>query len=123
MYWLFGTLVYLDAQLPRPGCRGECLGLPTGQGSLPSLKEGARGRRVSGRAGGEWEEGRKCKFLNGKKNKLTLACKFKKKVSWLYSKYEGYEWRWLSGQNAYAVKIWVLVPRATKEDRCGSEYL
>ena len=40
MHWLFGTLVYLDAHLPRPGWKGEGLGLPTGQGSLPSLKEG-----------------------------------------------------------------------------------
>ena len=44
----------------------EELGLPTGQGSLPSLKEGEGKRRVSGGAGGKWEEGRKCKFLNEK---------------------------------------------------------
>ena len=55
MYWLFGTLVYLDAKLPSPGCRGKGLGLPTGQGSLPSFKEGGGGRRVSAWAGGEWE--------------------------------------------------------------------
>ena len=63
MYRLFGTLVYLDAQLPKPGCRREGLGLPTGQGFLPSLKEG-------GGVGGEWEEGRKCKFSNGKIKKI-----------------------------------------------------
>ena len=43
MFWLFGTLVYMNAQLPRPGCRGKGLGLPTGQSSLPSLKEGGGG--------------------------------------------------------------------------------
>ena len=68
MYWLFGTLVYLDAKLPRSGWGGG-LGLPTGQGSWPSLKEGEGRRRMSGGAKGEWEEGRKCKFLNGKINK------------------------------------------------------
>ena len=74
MYWLFGTLFYLDAKLPRPGYTGEGLGLPTGQGSLPSLKKRAGWTRESGVAGGEWEEGRKCKFLNGKIKKE----KFKK---------------------------------------------
>ena len=69
MFWLFGTLVYMDAQLPRPGCRREGLGLPTGQGTLPSLKEVGVGRRVCSGVKGEWEEGRKCKFLNGKKYK------------------------------------------------------
>ena len=62
MYWLFGTLVYLDAKLPRPECRGEGLG-------LPPFKEAGGGKRVTGGAGGEWEEGKKCKFLNGRKNK------------------------------------------------------
>ena len=57
MYWLLGTLVYLDANLPCPGCRGEGLECPTGQGSLPSFKEGEGGRRVSGRARGEWMGG------------------------------------------------------------------
>ena len=65
MLGLFGTLVYMDAQLPRPGCRGEGLGLPTGQGSPPSLKQRVGGRRGSGGAEGDWEEGRKCKYLNG----------------------------------------------------------
>ena len=51
MNCLFGTLVYLDAQLPRPLGRGEGLGLPTGQGTLPSLKERGRGRRDVGK----WE--------------------------------------------------------------------
>lgn len=44
----------------------EGLGLRTGQDNLPSLKTGGGGRRVSGEEGGEWEEGRKQKFLNGK---------------------------------------------------------
>ena len=61
MFWLFGTLVYMDAQLRRPGCSGEGLGFPTGQGSLPSLKQGERGRRGCGGVGGDWEEGKKCK--------------------------------------------------------------
>ena len=61
MFWYFGTLVYVDAHLPRPGCRGEGLGLLTGQDSLPSLNQGGRGRRGCGEAGGDWEEGRKCK--------------------------------------------------------------
>ena len=54
MYWLFGTLVYLDAKLSRFGW-GEGLGLPTGQSSLPSLKEGGGGvgeREGNGRRGG-----------------------------------------------------------------------
>ena len=71
MFWLFGTLVHLDAHLPRPGQRREGLGLPKGQGTLPSLKEGVAGRRASGRVGEEWEEGRKCKFLNVKIKKLN----------------------------------------------------
>ena len=70
MFWLFGTLVYMHAQLPRPGCSGEGLGLPTERGSFPSLKQGRIGRRVSGGAGGDWEEGRKCKYLNGKIKKM-----------------------------------------------------
>ena len=65
----------MDAKVPRPECREEGLGLPTGQGSLPSLKERGRGRRVSGGAGGEWEKGRKCKFLNGKRLKIKNKTK------------------------------------------------
>ena len=56
MYWLFGTLVYSDAQFPRPVYRGEGLVLPTGQASLPFLKQGGGERRMSVRAEGEWEE-------------------------------------------------------------------
>ena len=67
MCWLFGTLFNIDAQLPKPGCSREGLGLPTGQGNLPSLKQGGGGRKVSGEAGRNWEERRKFKFLNGKK--------------------------------------------------------
>ena len=57
MYWLLGTLVYLDAKPHRPGCSGEGLGLPIGQDSLPSLQERGGGSRMTGGAGGEWEEG------------------------------------------------------------------
>ena len=64
----------MDAHLPRPGWSGEGLGLPTWQGTLPSLKEG-EGRRASGVAGGEWEKGRKCKFLNGKIKKTQKTLK------------------------------------------------
>ena len=53
----FGTLVCLDAHLPRPEWTGEVLGLPTGQGNLPSLKTGGGGRRVSEGVGGDWEKG------------------------------------------------------------------
>ena len=40
MYWLFGILFYLNAYLPKPGWRGEGLGLPMRQDTLPSLKTG-----------------------------------------------------------------------------------
>ena len=56
----------MDAQLPRPECRGEGLELLTEQGSLPSLKQGRRGKRAYVGVGGDWEEGRKCKYLNRK---------------------------------------------------------
>ena len=36
----FGTPGYLDAQFPRVGWKGKGLGLPTGQGSVNSIKEG-----------------------------------------------------------------------------------
>ena len=49
MHWLFGSLVCLDAHLPRPGWRGEDLGLPTGQGTLTAL------RTEEGGGGGEGE--------------------------------------------------------------------
>ena len=64
MYWLFGILFSLDAHLPRPGWSGEELGLPTGQGTLPSLRtEGGRERgRGSGREMGGGEE---VEILNG----------------------------------------------------------
>ena len=57
MYWLFETLVYLDAHLPRTKWNGEGLGLPTGQGTLSSLqREGKGGGGVGeqkGKGGGE----------------------------------------------------------------------
>ena len=50
--WLFGTLVYMDAQLPRTGCRWEGLGLRPGQNSWPlSSRAGEEGGGVR-----EWEE-------------------------------------------------------------------
>ena len=72
MYWLFGDpslFAFLDAKLPKPGCTGR--GPWTShRAGFPALSYGGRrGRRVSGGAGGEWEEGMKCKFLNGKINK------------------------------------------------------
>lgn len=42
------------------------LGLPTWKGSLPSLKHEWGGRKVSGGVRGDWEEARKCKYLNEK---------------------------------------------------------
>ena len=53
MDWLFGSLVCLDAHLPRPGWRGEDLGLPTGQGTLTALRTG------EGEGGGMGEVGGK----------------------------------------------------------------
>ena len=40
----------MEAHLPRPGWRGEGLGLPIGQGSLTSLRteEGRSGREIGG---------------------------------------------------------------------------
>ena len=43
MYWLFGILVCLDAQLPRPGGSGEELEFPTGQETLTALRTGEEG--------------------------------------------------------------------------------
>ena len=63
MYWLFETLVYLDAQLPRSGWKREGLGLPTGQEALTALGIGEGGGEGVGGAGEYWEEGRKWKFL------------------------------------------------------------
>lgn len=42
------------------------LGLPTWKSSLPSLKHEWGGRKVSGGVRGDWEEGRQCKYFNGK---------------------------------------------------------
>ena len=53
MYWLCGNLVCLDPHLPRPGWKGQDLGLPTGQGTLTALRTGERG---GGGVGGKWEE-------------------------------------------------------------------
>ena len=86
MYWLFGLLVSLDAYLPRPGWRGEGLGLHTGQGTLPSIRTGGGGRRVSGGVGGTWEE---VEILNGI---IYKAIKNKKNLSW---------WHNLAGYGAF----------------------
>ena len=50
-----GSLVCLDAHLPRPKRRVEDLGLPTGQGTLTALKtrEGGEGKRGREKGGGE----------------------------------------------------------------------
>lgn len=45
---------------------GEGLGLPTGHGTMPSLRTAGGKRRASVGAGVEWEEGGKWKFLNRK---------------------------------------------------------
>ena len=52
MDWLFGTLVCLDAHLPRRGGRGEELELPTGQETLTALRTGEGGREGVGELGG-----------------------------------------------------------------------
>ena len=71
MDWLCGSLVCLDAHLPRPGWRGEDLGLPTGQGTLTALRTGeGRGEGVGG-VGGCWG-GRKWKLLYFNKLKKTI---------------------------------------------------
>ena len=63
MCWLFGTLVCLDAHLPRPGGRGEELELPTGQETLTTLRAGEGGGERVGGMGGYWEEGQEWKLL------------------------------------------------------------
>ena len=56
MDWLCGSLVCLDAHLPRPGWRGEYLGLSTGQGTLTAFRTGEGGGGETGREMGEGEE-------------------------------------------------------------------
>ena len=58
MDWLCGSLVCLDAHLPRPGWRGEDPGLPTGQGTLTALRtrKGGGGGRGRKKGGGEQVE-------------------------------------------------------------------
>lgn len=59
MYWLWGNLVCFDPRLPRPGWRGQDLGLPTVQGILTALwtEEGRGGGRGKGKElRGEEEE-------------------------------------------------------------------
>ena len=62
MDWLCGSLVCFDAHLPRPGWRGEDLGLPTGQGTLTALRTGEGGEGGVRGVGGYWEEGRNGNF-------------------------------------------------------------
>ena len=53
----------MDAHLPRPGWRGEGLGLPTEQGTLTSLRTGEGvGGGLRG-VGGTLGDGRRQKFL------------------------------------------------------------
>ena len=62
MYWLFGTLVYLDAKLPRPGCRGKGLGLLTGQVPCPLLRRKGEGGGKVGEQEGNGRRGRSVNF-------------------------------------------------------------
>ena len=56
MHWLFGTLVYLDAKLPRPGC--VCVGGGGWGGDVRKGKMGARKEKgKTGASLGEWEGG------------------------------------------------------------------
>ena len=57
MFRDFGTLVYMDAQFPRPGCGGRALGFRQGR-SGSSLKQGGRGWRVCGGEEGIERRGR-----------------------------------------------------------------
>ena len=75
MYWRFGSLVCLDTQLPRPGRSREGLGLPTGQGTLTSLRTGEGG------GGGREMGGSKKKLINKLIKKWPLhKCKPCKKL-------------------------------------------
>ena len=51
------SLVCLDAHLPRPGWRGEDLGLPTGQGTLTALKTREGGGFGEEEGKGKWGGG------------------------------------------------------------------
>ncbi len=53
----------MDARLPRPGWRGEDLGLPTGQGALTALWTGEGGER-RGRRGKEMVGGEEAEFFS-----------------------------------------------------------
>ena len=59
MDWVCGSLVCLDAYLPRPGWRGEDIGLPMGQGTLTALKTREGGGGVVESVGGKLEVGRR----------------------------------------------------------------
>ena len=58
----------MNVHLPRPGWSGEGLGLPTGQGTLTSLRTGEGGR--GGIEGRKWGDGRRWKFLFEEKQKF-----------------------------------------------------
>ena len=53
----------MDAHLPRLGWRGEGLGLPTGQDTLPSLRTG--GGEGESRMGRKMGGGEEVEILNG----------------------------------------------------------
>ena len=55
MDWPCGSLVCFNAHLPILGWRGKILGLPTGQGTLTSLRTG-EGGEGNGGIGKKWEE-------------------------------------------------------------------
>ena len=65
MYLLFGIQFSLDAYLPKPGWKGEGLGLPTGQGVLPSLRTGEWWREDVWGSGRKVGGGKKVEILIG----------------------------------------------------------
>ena len=65
----------MNVQLPRPGWRGKGLGLPTGQGTLTSLRTGERGGGQLEGVGGKWEEREKVEIFINKKVKKRLCLK------------------------------------------------